>query len=74
MMHINAAKRVADFARRGIPKEKIPDAVWKAATEGTPVEVQGTRTVFEVQFEGRTQKIAVQIDNRGRIYGANPTK
>ncbi|MFO0843757.1 MAG: hypothetical protein U0797_15410 [Gemmataceae bacterium] len=62
----------ADFARRGIPEERIPEAVLAAATRGTQVGIQGTRPIFEVDFDGQTRRIAVTVGANGFIVGANP--
>ena len=61
-----------DFAKRGIAVERIPDAVLKAATEGVQIAIQGTRPVFEVEFDGQTHLIAVTVGTNGFIVGANP--
>jgi hypothetical protein len=61
-----------DFAKRGIAVEKIPDAVLKAAADGVQVAIQGTRPVYEVEFDGRTHLIAVTVGTNGFIVGANP--
>ena len=65
----------ADFARRGIPAEQIPDAVLAAATRGKPVGFQGAgtgRPIYEVEFNGQTHRIAVTVGDNGFIVGANP--
>jgi len=62
----------ADFARRGIPVEQVPDAVLAAATRGRPVGMQGTRPIYEVEFNGQTHRIAVTVGDNGFIVGANP--
>jgi hypothetical protein len=62
----------ADFARRGISEAQIPDAVMAAATRGRQVGMQGTRPIFEVEFNGQTQRIAVTVGDNGFIVGANP--
>jgi|GEM_PF-730936 hypothetical protein len=67
-------QHAADFARRGIPVEQIPDAVMAAATRGKPVGVQGTRPVYEVEFNGQTHRVAVTVGDNGFVVGANPAK
>jgi hypothetical protein len=62
----------ADFTRRGIPEERIPEAVLAAATLGRHIGTQGTRPIFEVDFDGQTQRIAVTVGANGFIVGANP--
>jgi lipoprotein-anchoring transpeptidase ErfK/SrfK len=64
----------ADFERRGIPKEQIPDAVITAVTKGTVVGTQGSRPIYEVNINGQTQRIAVTVGKNGFIVGANPAK
>ncbi|MBS3025792.1 MAG: hypothetical protein HCA25_01505 [Dolichospermum sp. DET50] len=65
-----------DFARRGISENQIPDAVMAAVTSGTLLGYQGTtelpREIYEVNFNGKKQYIAVTVGDNGYIVGANP--
>ena len=61
-----------DFAKRGIAVERIPGAVLKAATEGVQIAIQGTRPVYEVEFDGQRHLIAVTVADNGFVVGANP--
>jgi hypothetical protein len=77
LQHI-VERHVAEFAQRGIPESQIPDAVMKAVTEGKQVGFQGAdtgplprRPIFEVEFNGRMQRIAVTVGDNGFIVGAN---
>jgi len=66
-----------DFAGRGISEEQIPDAVMKAVTQGKVVGYQGRkmrRPVYEVDFNGTSQRIAVTTGKNGYIVGANPAR
>ncbi|MFW5444481.1 MAG: hypothetical protein ACKE51_09275, partial [Methylococcaceae bacterium] len=68
-------KHVDDFIKRGITKDQIPDAVMTAVTKGKIVGHQGAgagRPIYEFQFNGQTQRIAVTTSNNGFIVGANP--
>jgi hypothetical protein len=62
-----------DFARRGIPEAMIPAAILSASIDGSQIGMQGTRPIYEVEFDGRTQLIAVTIARNGFVVGANPT-
>jgi len=62
-----------DFLNRGISEDQISDAVMTAITEGKVVGHQGKgRPIYEFQFNGQTQRIAVTTSNNGFIVGANP--
>jgi hypothetical protein len=61
-----------DFARCGIGEAMIPAAILSAAIDGKQIGVQGTRPIYEVEFDGRTQLIAVTIADNGFVVGANP--
>lgn len=68
-------KHSSEFIDLGIEVEQIPDAIIAAITQGRMVGYQGrkkTRTVYEVNFNGKTQYIAVTVSNNGYIVGANP--
>lgn len=39
---------------------------------GKVVDIQGTRPVYQVIFNGKTNYIAVDVGNNGYIVGANP--
>ena len=62
----------SQFAQKGVPESQISDLVFKAATEGKQVGMQGTRPVFEVEFGGKIHRVAVQVSDNGFIVGANP--
>ncbi|WP_247686283.1 WXG100 family type VII secretion target [Micromonospora sp. C31] len=61
-----------DFAKAGVPEEKVPNLVFAAVTEGKVVGMQRTRPIYEVMFEGMVHKVAVSVGNNGFIVGANP--
>jgi filamentous hemagglutinin len=69
-------RHAGDFARRGIPGEQIPDAVMAAVTRGKVVGQLGsgknTRSVFEVEFQGKTQRVAVGVSDNGYVVTAHP--
>lgn len=61
-----------DFARRGILEEQIADAVLEAVTHGRQVGMQKTRPVYEIEYAGQVQRIAVTVGSNGFLVGANP--
>lgn len=65
-------RHAGDFAKAGVPEEKVPNLVFAAVTEGKVVGMQRTRPIYEVMFEGRVHKVAVSVGNNGFIVGANP--
>jgi hypothetical protein len=75
LQHIVEGK-AANFAARGISEAQIPEVVMKAATEGRAVGTVGSgrnlRTVYEIEFNGRTQRIAVGEASNGYIVTAHP--
>jgi hypothetical protein len=71
--HILDEKKVASFVKFGVDRADIVDVVFAAATEGTPVGTSGRdRTVFEIEYRGKTTWIAVSVAGNGFIIGANP--
>jgi uncharacterized protein YukE len=63
------------FADIGVPREKVSQFVFDAATTGKVVGYQGKgtgRPIYELLFEGRPYKVAVTVGNNGFIVGANP--
>jgi uncharacterized protein YukE len=63
------------FADIGVPREKVGQFVFDAATTGKIVGYQGKgtgRPIFEFLFEGKPYKVAVTVGNNGFIVGANP--
>ncbi|MEH2416980.1 hypothetical protein [Nostoc sp.] len=64
-----------EFADQGIEPNQIPDAIITAVTQGKIIGYQGrkkTRTIYEVNFNGKTQYICVTVSDNGYIVGANP--
>lgn len=64
-----------DFARAGIPRDKVADAVMQAATKGKIVGYQGKgtgRPILKYTFEGKLYRTAVTVGDNGFVVGANP--
>ena len=60
---------------RGISNKDIADYILEAVYQGNIVGTQGKRnprTVYEFIYNGKKQRIAVQVANNGFIVGANP--
>ena len=60
------------FATKGISSDKIPDFIMHALEEGKVVGTQRTRTIYEVMYEGKLQRVAISVGDNGFIVGANP--
>jgi uncharacterized protein YukE len=63
------------FADIGVPREKVGQFVFDAATTGKIIGYQGkgtTRPIYELIFEGRPYKVGVTVASNGFIVGANP--
>jgi hypothetical protein len=63
-----------DFAKRGIYKDEIDDAIMTAITQGTIVGYQRLRPIYEMMYNGKKQYIAVTVGDNGFIVGANPAR
>jgi hypothetical protein len=64
-----------EFADQGIEPNQIPDAIITAVIQGKIIGYQGrkkTRTIYEVNFNGKIQYICVTVSDNGYIVGANP--
>jgi hypothetical protein len=65
----------SQFLDIGISKEKIPEIVIAAATQGRRIGTQGsTRGIYEIVFNGEKKYISVEIGSNGYIVSANPAK
>lgn len=60
------------FATKGISSDKIPDFIMHAIKNGEIVGTQRTRTIYEVMYERKLQRVAISIGDNGFIVGANP--
>ena len=60
------------FSQKGISNQEIPNYIMEAVSQGEIVGYQRSRTIYEFTYEGKTQRIAVQISENGYIVGANP--
>jgi len=65
-------RHATDFASAGIPESAIPEVVMRAVTQGEAVGVQRSRTIYQIDFGGQTQRIAVEVGSNGFIVSANP--
>ncbi|QOV35461.1 RICIN domain-containing protein [Streptomyces ferrugineus] len=71
LTHI-AFRHAGEFANAGVRVEDIPALVKTALTQGTRVGTQGAgRPIFEVAFQGKTQRVAVSVGDNGYVIGAN---
>lgn len=66
-----------NFTKRGIEPEQIADAIMLTLTNGKIIGYQPTRSptpraIYEVNFNGIIQYIAITIGDNGYIVGANP--
>lgn len=67
-------KHGKEFNGRGISNDDIPTYVLEAVYQGNVVGTQGKRnprTIYEFVYDGKTQRIAVQVGSNGYIVGAN---
>ncbi|MFB2877484.1 hypothetical protein [Floridanema aerugineum] len=76
LVHI-LEKHEADFAKRGISQEQIPDVVLAAVIQGQFVRYQTRRRelpreIYKVMFNDRIHYVAVSVSDNGYIVGANP--
>jgi hypothetical protein len=62
-----------DFAKVGIPRERVADVVFDAVQQGNVVGSQRGRQIYQVVFDGKTYDIAISVGDNGFIVGANPT-
>lgn len=61
------------FQEKGISATEIPDLIIVALTHGTIVAYQsGNRPIYEVEFNGIIQAIAITVGENGYIVCANP--
>ncbi|WP_030321165.1 RICIN domain-containing protein [Streptomyces sp. NRRL B-3229] len=66
-------RHAGEFATKGVRVEDIPALLKTTLTEGTRVGTdKGGRPIFEVVFQGKTQRLAVTVGDNGFVVGANP--
>jgi hypothetical protein len=75
LQHINDG-HAQDFANRGVAQEQIPDLIFNALERGQVVGTAGTgrnlRSIYQVDFNGATQRIGIGISDNGFIVTAHP--
>ena len=72
-------KHIKDFTEQGIDEDSIVDLLREAILRGKMIGYQKTenktpREVYELEFNGKTIRIAITISDNGFIVGANPIK
>ncbi len=63
-----------EFNAKGISNKDIPKYVLEAIYQGNVVGKQGKRnprTVYEFEYNGKVQRIAIQVGSNGFIVSAN---
>ena len=66
-----------EFNGKGISNDELPTYVMTAVSRGKIVGTQGKRnprTVYEFEYNGKKQRVAVQVSKNGFIVSANPKK
>ena len=74
LLHILDAHE-SDFNNKGISTEDIADFVLTAVSKGKIIGYQGKgtgRPIYQVEYYGKTYKVAVTVGSNGYIVGANP--
>lgn len=67
----------SEFNGKGISNENIPAYVMTAVAQGKVVGSQGKRnprTIYEFEYNGKKQRVAVQVSENGFVVSANPKK
>ncbi|WP_329136586.1 hypothetical protein OG552_25130 [Streptomyces sp. NBC_01476] len=65
----------AEFEQRGIGSADLPGFIINAVTKGKVVGYQGKgtgRPIYELEYNGSPQRVAVTVGNNGFVVGANP--
>ena len=65
----------SNFNDKGIKTCDIPDFILSAVSEGKIIGYQGKgtgRPIYEIEYNGETQLVAVTVGSNGYIVGANP--
>lgn len=68
-------KHADEFATKGISQNQLPEFITKAVSAGKIVGYQGKgtgRPIYEINFNGQTQRVAITTGSNGFIVGANP--
>ncbi|MDR1914445.1 MAG: hypothetical protein LBQ68_08210, partial [Clostridiales bacterium] len=60
------------FLQNGIPSNQIPKLLINTLSNGKIVGYQRTRPIYEIVFNGETQRVAISVGTNGFIVGANP--
>lgn len=64
-----------EFAAKEIKSNEIPNLLMEALSKGKVVGTQGRgkgRPIYEVEFNGQKQRVAITVGNNGFIVGTNP--
>ncbi|APU19504.1 hypothetical protein [Actinoalloteichus sp. GBA129-24] len=73
LRHILRPKREGNFEDKGISADCIVDLIFAGIDRGTLVGYIGEdREVYDVEFDGRVQRVAVAIADNGFIITAHP--
>jgi filamentous hemagglutinin len=65
----------SQFVQMGVSEAQIPSVVMRAVSEGKLIGYQGSgagRPVYELDINGKPQRIAVTVGSNGFVVGANP--
>lgn len=75
LQHI-IGRHAENFADRGVSRDQIPDLIFEAIENGRVVgsasSGRNARSIYEVDFNGTTQRLSVGVADNGFIVTANP--
>jgi hypothetical protein len=64
-------RHAGEFEQAGIPVSDVPSFLTEAVGRGTVVGTQRGTPILEVQFAGKTHRVAVTVGDNGYIVSAN---
>lgn len=60
-------KHADEFVSKGISMEQIPEFLIKAASEGKVIGMQRTRPIYQITYNGKMYKVAIDMGSNGFI-------
>jgi filamentous hemagglutinin len=63
---------LTQFLTQGVPAQRIPDLIFHALRYGQYIGQVGTASVYEVQFLGVLQRVAIVVGSNGYVVTAFP--
>lgn len=69
---IHVLEHIDDFHNKGVDAKDIPKLLMDSLSKGKIVGIKRSSSIYQIEFQGKTQTTLITVGSNGFIVGANP--